>query len=109
MITTDDIKKYAELKGRKIEENFACTYVATGIEFNDPNMGSEPCDYQIGIELSNHIWYWWHSFDYDGYDKELYFQQRYSQNSGQITKGWRTGMNAEWKIKEYLELKNGKS
>ena len=96
MITIEQIKKYAEKKNVPVEENFPQSSIRTRIEFGN---------YEIGIRLSNGVWYWW--FNYclcaiDDNDTNLFFSQRYSQNNGKKSKSFRVGFKAETRILKAL-------
>lgn len=107
-MTTQDIKNYCKLTGKRFEEHFASSFdrgqFKNGSVINCMNADHQ--NYTIGVEMNDMVWYWWHSYELDGYnDESLMFKQRYSQKTGQKAAGWKTGYTAETKIAEIIKNK----
>lgn len=102
---TEDLKTYASLTGKRIIENFACSYMQFGF-FDNGNVNyifAKSDNYNIGIELKPNVWYWWYSLNVDGYNDEfLFFQERYNQNNGASQKTFHKGYEAEQLILKHL-------
>tara|TARA_R110000772_G_C13310310_1_gene440343 strand:- start:16296 stop:16643 length:348 start_codon:yes stop_codon:yes gene_type:complete len=69
----------------------------------------------VGIELTPHCYFWWitdqkidtskRGFNFiPNRDAYLFFDHRYNRNTGTSIKGWKTGYNAEKKIRKYLNV-----
>lgn len=103
-MTTQEIKAYCEKTGKRYEEHFACSFIRDGFVHGRSNqIMSEQSDYSIGVEMNDLVWYWWFSYDLNGYESDnLYFRQRYSQRTGQEASGALTGIRAERKMKKAL-------
>lgn len=108
MINTKQIKEYAKKNNLRFEENFTCSYTYSWDSFTH-GLSNDICakhhDYSICLEMKSGVWFWWTALGSDGvgYDSELFFSQRYNQNNGSCIKGFRTGFNAEGKIKDSLK------
>ena len=96
MITIEQIKKYAEKKNVPVHENFPHSDLKYQIEY---------FTYEIGIRLSDGVWYWWFNYclcAFEDNDTNLFFSQRYSQNNGKKSKSFRVGFKAETRILKAL-------
>lgn len=91
MVNRLELIDYANKKGLRIEEHFACSEIYTRKTFG----------YCFGLEMKEFIWYWFISFS-ERFDDDLFFSERYSCNTGRSIKSIRTGINAEFKIKSFL-------
>ncbi len=108
MITIEQIKEYATLKGCKVEEHFPNSYQIGGYIFTQGSLNKayakQSFTYEIGIELKKNVYYWWHGYlNENGYCDCLTFSHRYNCASGATQKSIMKGVRAELLINEILE------
>ena len=110
MITLTQLKEYAERKNLKFD---TFTHICHNRYYRNPLQ--DKVEYMIdldgahkgfsttyfGLQTSFGIWYWFKRSTKSN-NNGLSFYERYSQRTGQTVKGFRTGFNLTYKIKNYL-------
>ena len=96
-MTTADIKNFAQKMNLRTEEVFAHSHIGRCLGL------SNPVRYSLGIELKpdSNIWFWFQSFELDGWNHELFFSHRYNCNNGYIMRTFNTGWKAEQIIMQH--------
>lgn len=106
-ISVEQIKKYAEIKGLRVEESHPQSFMRlSGDVFNHGHandaLSETDHSYWIGIEYKKGVFYWWESWVNERCLIEYTrFDHRYSQITGAKQKGMK-GFKAEIAITEFL-------
>ncbi len=104
-ITPTVIKQYAESKGLAITEELPKSFTKFYNNVIDQYNSNTDYNYLIGIELAPYNWYWFKAYisDINTLNSEyLFFDHKYSQNTGKTVKAFRTGQKAIKKITNFI-------
>ena len=104
-ITPNVIKEYAKARGLRFSEDLPQSFTRYYSEsINEYNSETQNY-YLIGIELAPYNWYWFKAYirDINTLESEyLFFEHKYSQNTGKTIKACKTGFNAIEKITNFI-------